>query len=469
MKIKNLAFFGVMASILGVGGAAYATDATIIASKAYVDARDNLKEDVSNKETATYANSTNKTSTTVYPSMHTLDSAISNLSSTIGTDALSTNVLADGVDETKLTKASAITAAKSTAKLTTVTDGVASMGNGDDTHFATTKAIADTFKDLDHKTTATNATNASTAVTTVSQADGQVTVTNGTLGIAAIDSAAKELAQTGTINQWNSTETDSDASGYVTDNKFPTVKAVAQQIEKATASIGSAETNNVVTSTNIGYLTKVSAIQAGIAKQGSTNSDWNTVTDTDTGAGAHLYDAKQNTDNFVPTVAAVERRIDNETSSMTDSSTSATYTASSTTGAGTLAIATADSAGNQGKFATSSAVATTATNIKNYTDDKIAGVTATVNNLDLTALQATGSGEAVVSVTQTDGQIAVAKNTLTFSGAMNSGLSEINTVGGNYSSSCTTSNPCVLTMVMNGSTPTYEWTSMDTDSLTGQI
>ena len=71
MKIKNLAFFGVMASILGVGGA-YADNTTVIASKSYVDNKVATKEATANKETG----NTLTDSTTLYPSSHTVKAAI---------------------------------------------------------------------------------------------------------------------------------------------------------------------------------------------------------------------------------------------------------------------------------------------------------------------------------------------------------------------------------------------------------
>ena len=83
MKIKNLAFFGVMAAIMGVAGTARADTTTVIASQAYVDAKDELDEKTANKETATYAASTNKTSTTMYPSMATLKDAYDTLNTAI--------------------------------------------------------------------------------------------------------------------------------------------------------------------------------------------------------------------------------------------------------------------------------------------------------------------------------------------------------------------------------------------------
>jgi len=89
MKVKNFAFFGIMASILAVSGA-YAADGTIIASKGYVDAQVSPKETASNRVTATWANSTDDHgSTTKYPSMATLNSAIPDTSNFLTSSDLS--------------------------------------------------------------------------------------------------------------------------------------------------------------------------------------------------------------------------------------------------------------------------------------------------------------------------------------------------------------------------------------------
>ncbi len=429
MKIKNLAFCGVMASILGLTGA-YAADATIIASKAYVDARDNLKQDEDNRIQTSQADYEATTGLTDaqrkldYPSMFTLKAAVG-----AGTSAL---------------------------------DGQ----NADSSTGVSAGAAADNSK-------------VGMPVVKVTETDGIVTSELGTIKNAGIASdAAITTNKMGAITGYTiSTATGTARNLATTDTLNEALGKLEKKANDAAASAGNSTDRNVYTQDlDPATLAQVAAVQATIAQQGQLDKAWNqefSSSDATSTGTENLYKASQGenpkSDEYVPTVAAVEKRIDTETATMTDSTQSATYAAGQTTGSGTLTIASANAAGNRAKFATSAAVASTATDIKAYTDDKIAGVNATVNNLDLTAAQATGTGEAVVTVTQTDGQIAVAKDKLSFSGAMNSGLSEINTVGGDYSSSCTTGNPCVLTMVMNNGTPTYEWTSMDTDSLTGQI
>ena len=78
MKIKNLAFYGVMAAILGSVGTARAdgaTDSTIIASKGYVDAYAQKQSD-RYQGTWSAATTTQRTSTDLYPSMNTLNDAV---------------------------------------------------------------------------------------------------------------------------------------------------------------------------------------------------------------------------------------------------------------------------------------------------------------------------------------------------------------------------------------------------------
>ncbi|MFQ6759884.1 MAG: hypothetical protein ACLRFM_00575 [Alphaproteobacteria bacterium] len=474
MKIRNLAFCGVMASILGVSGAYAANDATIIASKAYVDAKDSLKQNEANRYqigSGTWASVSNddKSSDEKYPSMKTLNAAIDG---TLTSQTESSNVLGSS-NTTYLPTVGAVQAAASSTATATYSNGTVTVASGDNTHVPTTGAVQsglNALKSAVENTTEANivATAADSAKLVKGQAiqDG-VQYLKGT-GIASItadiaegrdaNQLHNETVLTGAQTAWNTTLNNRKSDTYV-----PTVAAVEARVAKAEAdAIANVpkETNNVVTSTNTNRLPTVASVQGGIAKQGDSTKNWTDVTDDTKGTSVNLLEAKTAGDSYVPTVAAVEKRIDDETSSMTDSTASATY--DSTNG---IAIAVANGAGNQGKFATSAAVASTANALK----DAIVATNTTVAGLDLASDQATGTGEAVVTVTQTDGQIAVAKDKLSFSGAMKSGLSEINTVGGDYSVNCTTGNPCVLTMVMDNGTPTYEWTSMDTDSLTGQI
>ena len=422
MKIRNLAFCGVMASILGVSGAYAAGDATIIASKAYVDARDNLKQNEDKRVTTTLStyNQTQHSDAQKqadYPSMYTLDTAVSNLSTTIGTNALDTNVLAAGVDGTKLTKASAITAAKSTAALTSVADGVVTMGDGDDTHFPTTKAVADTLKDLDHK--AITANNADTAVSVVTQSNGQVSVTSGTLSAEAIDNSAKTSSN---VLQTAATD-DRD-------------------------------------------LVVVAGVKNTVAKQGTLDKAWNeefNETAATNGNATNLYKASINDrdpetnelymDDFVPTVAAVEKRVQvaerNASSNLTnaaDTAASATWDSTNNT---INIVTTANTAGNQtNKLATSNQVQTSVSALKSYVDNADSGKADKGNP--------TGGASGVFSVVKYNADGAVTAGV-----KLNTSLENINSASG--ASTCSNENPCVLTYTGRD----YKWTNMDTDGLAG--
>ena len=91
MKLKNFAFFGVMASILTISGA-YAADGTIIASKGYVDTnfQANNRYQIGDNSWSQVA-SADKTSDAKYPSMKTLTAAVGN-----GVSSVLTQTITDG-------------------------------------------------------------------------------------------------------------------------------------------------------------------------------------------------------------------------------------------------------------------------------------------------------------------------------------------------------------------------------------
>ena len=91
MKLKNFAFFGVMASILTISGA-YAADGTIIASKGYVDTnfQANNRYQIGDNSWSQVA-SADKTSDAKYPSMKTLTAAVGN-----GVSSVLTQNITDG-------------------------------------------------------------------------------------------------------------------------------------------------------------------------------------------------------------------------------------------------------------------------------------------------------------------------------------------------------------------------------------
>lgn len=204
MKIKNLAFYGVMAAILGSVGTARADDSTIIASKGYVDAYAQKQAD-RYQGTWSGASSAQKASTDLYPSMHTLEDAVGN--SVNGLDYTQTDT---GV-----------------VKTVSQTDGL----------IAVTAGTVDTDE-----------------------------ITDGAVTYAKVNSAAKQEAQDlsaagATLTRWDA-DTASDAA-------FPTVKAVAQQIS---ASNPESVNSNALAqaAANDSKLTQVAAIKDMVTTSGET-------------------------------------------------------------------------------------------------------------------------------------------------------------------------------------------------------
>ncbi len=174
MKIKNLAFYGVMAAILGSVGTARADDSTIIASKGYVDA---YAQKQSDRVKATWAASTaDHTSTDKYPSMKTLNDAITTVTA---------NQAQSDWNETTTTSPAYI---KNKPTIPVV----------DQTYNAAS-------------------TNAQSGTAVAGAIAGKEDVAN------------KQAAQTDTVTRWSLTAAEGSA-GYASDTKYPTVKAVAQQI-----------------------------------------------------------------------------------------------------------------------------------------------------------------------------------------------------------------------------------------------
>ena len=236
MKVKNLAFFGVMASIFGLSSAAEATN--LIASKRYVDTVAGGKVDTSSvNTTATLTDSSNS-----IPSELTVKSALEAISVPGTTDSY----VANGT--------TAITGTGVTAALGTLDGGTINITEGQ-------------------------------PVTTVSQTDGKVSASSGTISAAGIAdgaiTAAKIADGTITSTQINDGAVTSGklASGAVTyekvasaaktttvattnasDTKFPTEAAVrtavdnaktaAQTIAQATQNAASNSVVTSVTTTN---------------------------------------------------------------------------------------------------------------------------------------------------------------------------------------------------------------------------
>ena len=349
---------------------------------------------------------------------------------------------------------------------------------------------------------------------------------------------ATQAAQTGTSDQWTSWDT-TNASNV----KVPTVKAVSQQLDLLDAALSgdieaiedlfeigmdtnskakydawvdarkptsgevydaliaaiAADTkyHNVVTDDAKGHqnlIPRNSNITKGIAYALGTGIEHHTsnfdiaaegVADKTDAAWNAIKNAKA-TDDYVPTVAAVERRVERavtqagnniskETTNVLTShanNTAQNGNDNKLTTVAAIAATTKYAAGTaptaaSGRWQTTDSTATaTYASDRDLTTQK--AVTQQFEALDQSTYGAntatTGTGAVtmpVTAVTQTDGLITASRGKITFDDAMDAGLSNVNVSGSNYSSSCTASNPCVLTY-FDGH---YEWTAMDTENV----
>ena len=406
MRKSHIAIAGILVSVLGFANTAWADTATVIASQAYVDAKVGTKLNASALNDGTLS----ATSTTTVPSEKTVSDAISDAISdaaSVDDGTGSNNALNLTSSSTKAPSVRAVQAMKSTSNLATVSNGVVSIAAGSDTALPTTKAVADTIKTLDHKT-ATASSNASTAVTAVSQADGQVTVTNGTLGAAAI---------------------------------------------------GQKVTSNLLSSTSTGYIPTVAAVQGAVTYVNNTASENKrtaSVTVEEVPAAGDVFTRnstiKVKGDDFVPTVAAVEARVKAvEGQIPTNLGPLATLDAVGSAQITDASIAAADLASNS--------VTTAKIKNLNVTTDKLAADAVTNAKLADDAVQTENikDGTIVNADISTSAAIAYSK--------MDATLKDVNSASTN--ATCTAASPCVLTYYKTSSGVYYKWTNLiETDGVT---
>lgn len=214
MKFKNVAWAGMLFSVFAWGGHAWA-DATVIASKAYVDAKDALKQD--KLKTGTGGNVTvsagnGNASTAITGVTASGDGTLTFTTQTIQSSSAS-DYISDGTNALELTSAtdkapsvkavagmvSTGTTANVTALTTRNTNGVITS-TGSDTSVPSTALMVDVLQTLDGAN-ADGATGVSAgaaannnlkgqAVVAVSQTDGKVTATLGTVGTAGLANSA---------------------------------------------------------------------------------------------------------------------------------------------------------------------------------------------------------------------------------------------------------------------------------------
>ena len=481
-----------MAAIMGVAGTARADTTTIIASQAYVDAKDALKQDNAKRIQTTKSayNALNRTADQKkedYPSMYTLEDSITS----IGSDNFATKDL-DNLTDTGKANVSAQGTYDSTATYATGTVGKAIQGKQDTLTFDTTPTASSTNP-----------------------------VTSGGLKTALDDKQdnlggsghnGKVVTATGTAGTVTYTAIDSTPTANSTN--LVTSGGVASAISDANNAVTDAYANNALTREGLDAsdrLAKMRAVQDTIARQGTLGKAWSegfSADDASTANATNLFEASKNyregadMDNYVPTVAAVEKRVGqavNDTLSqvsgsyatknldnLTDTgkanvSAQGTYDSTATYATGTVGKAIKDNAasittlngdvntaGSVLKTIKDNAVTGTFDANENYATGTIGKAikeagTAAINGLDVTD---TATNQPVVAVNQTDGAVSSVRGTITYKDGLESKLSNVNATGDEASAfkNCTTASPCTLTMIWSNDKPVYEWTNMDTEN-----
>ena len=417
MRKSHIAIAGILVSVLGFANTAWADTATVIASQAYVDAKVGTKLNAS----ALNAGTLSTTSTTTVPSEKTVNDAITSAVSNIDTSApAATTYVTNGTNALNLSDSSdhapsitAVKGMKSTSNLATVSNGVVSISAGSDTALPTTKAVADTIKTLDHKT-ASASSNATTAVTAVSQADGQVTVTNGTLAAAAI---------------------------------------------------GQKVTQKLLSSTSTGYIPTVAAVQGAVTYVNNTASENKrtaSVTVEEVPAAADVFTRnatiKVGGDDYVPTVAAVEARVraaeESAVQSVTEGSANGTIKVDGTD-VSVHGLGTAAYIAKGANTANANANSLVTVNANGF-------VTGTATAGALAKKDAVGSADITdLSIANAD----ISNSAAIDYSKMNATLKDVNSASTN--ATCTAASPCVLTYYKVGTTVYYKWTNLiETDGVT---
>ena len=514
MKIKNLAFFGIMAAIMGVAGTARADTTTVIASQAYVDAKDALDEKTANKETATYAASTNKTSTTMYPSMATLKDAYDTLNT-----AISNVNLSDAVSGLDLTDAQATGTGNVVKSVTqengqiAVTKGeivnadVASNAAIDDSKIAFTTAHTSA---LDSGITPTKVSGYDTTKTTVDNATGANVVATRTANTnllkgSGLQNAVAHLKGNGaenytanvdnsnaensgikneTVSSAAKTAWDATLTAKEGDNYLTTLAAVERRVQEGVQDAVSQAGNNVSTAyadknlSNLnpaGTAVITNAVTTGAAGGNYSNTTSGLTAQTIQGAIDEVEGRVDTAETNIGTltnlsttaknnlVAAINENADNIATNTTNIGTNTaniTKLNGTVDTEGSVLKSIKDNAekatftpGDSGIQATTLAAA-----IKEVKTSATSGLDA----LDVTD---TAGNKPVTAVNQTNGKIAVTRGEITYAEGLKYNLSNVNAPGGDGSAACVKGSPCTLTMFMDtNNKPVYEWTNMDTES-----
>ena len=406
---------------------------------------DATKQDKNDRVTETWANSTtDHNSQTKYPSMYTLNSAVG-----AGTSALDGNN-ADSSDGTSAGVTNSADMGKPVVKVTE-TDGIVTAELG----------------------TITDAGLAANAVTEAKINNGAVTTNKIADDAVTTDKIANSNVTMGKTN-FVVHEVVGDQSNEITDLSW--LAATNNESNKAEKALYNANTKPE------DYVPTVGAVNGLLLRQGQAVKSWIEDGEENT-AEAYNYDraasydvngefvAAGMTDNYVPTVAAVEKRVqkaqaDAISAAGTNADNLKDTAASATWANNTLTIVTGDNPGNKtDKLATSAQVNTSVSALQSYTDHKIT----TLDN----ASEATDSNNTyhtpIVAVSEADGIVTATRGTISYQDAMENALKDVNNAANNQT--CNAANPCVLTYIgtQASGVPQFRWTQMDTEGVNAGV
>ena len=296
-----------------------------------------------------------------------------------------------------------------------------------------------------------------------------------------------------------------------------TAGAVADYVSSANSAVSAAYDANALDREGLAAhdnLAKMEAIQDTVARQGTLDKAWHEEFDANaatTANATNLHAASKNSnngadmDNYVPTVKAVETRINKERNSINTAlgdkvdknaaitgatKTKITYDSKGLVTAGAdleesdipdlhlAKVTDVTASAAEVNILDGATVTTTELNyvsgvtsgIQSQLDDKVAkntNITASSANsivqYDAKGLVTSGTAAGALATKDKVGNSDVTANSLEYKDTMNYALSNVDTTGGDAHDRCTAKSPCTLTMIWSNDKPVYEWTSMDTE------
>lgn len=464
MKLRNLAFFGVMASILGVNGAyADTTDtAVVIASQAYVDAQNALDEKVADKEKVDYSAVTDKNSTTKYPSMKTLTTAINSvdLSDTLNSlDYADIDATGTGVVKTVTQEDGKIAVTKGTVGETDIADKAVTMPKTDfivkqGTYTQGWNNASESGQTDDEKALAkaANATlNKDKYVPTVSAVEARITdAVNGKEDTSnKIDSI--------TVGTYGGLDRVPNS-----DTKYPTVKVVAdvqaslankQDVSDSTVDAPEAGTSYIAITAGNDVGDNLEALDAKV-KENATDIAARTITNID---GNYKLSDGTITDAQVYSIANANNKFQDKSESKV--AQNGNYIQAGTNVAANLGLLDTQVKNNTDGVTNNSTAIGTLANLTTTSKTNLVGaineVAGTAGNAVAKSNPTGGASNAYNIVSyNANGLVQTAK-------ALNNTMHDINNATAD--ATCSETNPCVLSYL--GDTKGYRWTAMDLDGL----